>query len=65
MCDHDDTTPAARPSRRRSAHPTPTLVRYPIGHFAIYVDPQFETTVSDQADFLARNLVGGRVAVPA
>ena len=39
-------------------------MRYPIGHFEIYVDPQFETTVADQTDFLVRNLVGGDVPAP-
>ena len=28
----------------------------------IYTDPQFERTVSDQTEFLVRNLLGGRQA---
>ena len=65
VCDKDDTTPAAPAVKAAEASPNAELVRYPIGHFEIYVDPQFETTVADQTDFLARNLVGGRVPVPA
>ena len=63
VCDQDDTTPAGPAVKAAEKSPNTQLVRYPIGHFAIYVDPQFETTVSDQTDFLVRNLVGG--AVPA
>ena len=65
VCDEDDTTPAAPAVKAAEESPNAELVRYPIGHFEIYVDPQFETTVADQTDFLVRNLVGGRVPVPA
>ncbi len=65
VCDKDDTTPAKPAVKAAEGSPNADLVRYPIGHFEIYVDPQFETTVADQTDFLVRNLVGGRVPVPA
>ena len=65
VCDNDATTPAGPAAKAAAKSPNAELVRYPIGHFDIYVDPQFETTVSDQTDFLARNLVGGGVPVPA
>ena len=65
VCDNDDTTPAGPAVKAAEKSPNAQLVRYPIGHFEIYVDPEFETTVSDQTDFLARNLVGGEVPLPA
>ncbi len=65
VCDADTTTPAAPSVKAASASPNAELKRYPIGHFEIYVDPQFETTVADQLDFLVRNLVGGKVPLPA
>ena len=61
VCDRDDTTPAEPAVKAAEKSPNATLVRYPIGHFEIYVDPQFETTVTEQTDFLVRNLVGGDV----
>lgn len=63
VCDRDETTPAEPAVRAAERSPNAELVRYPVGHFEIYVDPLFETTVADQTDFLVRNLVGG--AVPA
>ena len=65
VCDEDTTTPAAPAIKAAQRSPNAELVRYPIRHFEIYVDPQFETTVADQTDFLVRNLVGGRVPLPA
>ena len=64
ICDHDGTTPSGRAVKAAEKSPNAELVRYPIGHFEIYVDPQFETTVTDQIDFLTRNLVGGAAPVP-
>ena len=65
VCDRDDTTPPGPAVKAAEKSPNATLVRYPIGHFEIYVDPQFETTVADQTDFLVRNLLGGEVPAPA
>jgi pimeloyl-ACP methyl ester carboxylesterase len=65
VCDRDRTTPPGPAVKAAEKSPNAQLVRYPIGHFEIYVDPQFETTVGDQLDFLVRNLVGGRIPVPA
>jgi len=63
VCEHDETTPAAPAVKAALDSPNVELVRYPIGHFDIYVDPHFERTVSDQTDFLVRNLIGARPAV--
>lgn len=64
VCERDATTPPGPAVKAAGRSPNAELVRYPIGHFEIYVDPQFETTVRDQTDFLTRNLVGGDVPVP-
>lgn len=65
ICDRDTTTPSAPAVRAATKSPNAELKRYPIGHFEIYVDPQFQTTIADQLDFLVRNLVGGPVPVAA
>lgn len=65
ICDNDGTTPPGPALKAARKSPNAELKRYPIGHFEIYVDPQFEQTVADQLDFLVRNLVGGAVPAPA
>ena len=65
VCDDDATTPPGPAAKAAEKSPNAELVRYPIGHFDIYVDPQFETTVADQTDFLVRNLVGERTPAAA
>jgi fermentation-respiration switch protein FrsA (DUF1100 family) len=65
VCDRDETTPPGPAVKAAEKSPNATLRRYPVGHFEIYVDPQFETTVGDQVDFLVRNLVGGDVPAAA
>jgi len=65
VCDADTTTPAGPAVKAATASPNAELKRYPIGHFEIYVDPQFETTIADQLDFLVRNLVGGAIPTPS
>ncbi len=64
-CDQDRTTPPGPAIKAAEKSPNAQLVRYPIGHFDIYVEPQFQTTIADQTDFLVRNLVGGAAPVPA
>ena len=56
-CDGDTTTPPGPAVRAAERSPNAELVRYPIGHFEIYVEPQFERTVADQLEFLTRNLL--------
>ncbi len=58
VAEQDTTTPAAPAVRAAQRSPNTELIRYPIGHFAIYVEPQFDRTVADQTEFLVRNLVG-------
>lgn len=60
VAEHDTVTPAAPAIRAAERSPNTELVRYPIGHFEIYTEPQFDRTVADQTEFLVRNLVGLR-----
>lgn len=64
-CEHDATTPPGPAARAAERSPNAELRRYPIGHFEIYLDPQFERTVTDQTEFLVRNLIGDPRAAPA
>lgn len=57
-CDSDAVTPPQGAVRAAERSPNAELLRYPIRHFDVYVDPQWERTVSDQSEFLRRNLVG-------
>ena len=62
LADRDDTTPPGPAARAAERSPNAEVARYDIGHFEIYTDPQFERTVSDQTEFLVRNLLGGAYA---
>jgi fermentation-respiration switch protein FrsA (DUF1100 family) len=64
-CDKDETTPPGPAVRAAERSPNAELIRYPIGHFEIYMDPNFERTVADQLEFLTRNLLGTPAAPPA
>lgn len=64
-CDEDATTPAGPAVRAAERSPNAELIRYPIGHFEIYVAPQFERTIADQIEFLTRNLLATPVAPPS
>ncbi|MEJ7789801.1 MAG: alpha/beta hydrolase [Thermoleophilaceae bacterium] len=63
VCERDETTPPDPAVRAALDLPNAELIRYDIGHFEIYVEPQFERTVSDQTDFLVRNVIGARPLV--
>jgi dienelactone hydrolase len=67
VCDGDVVTPPAPAVRMAARAPDGELVRYPIGHFEIYVGEWFERAVSDQVEFLSRNLAGAdaRAMAPA
>lgn len=58
VCEHDSTTPHEPAVRAAERSPNAELRRYPIGHFDIYLEPQFERTVAGQTEFLVRNLLG-------
>jgi fermentation-respiration switch protein FrsA (DUF1100 family) len=57
VCDADETTPPEPAVRLAERAPRGELVRYPIGHFDIY---GLEQAREDQAEFLARHLLGVR-----
>lgn len=56
VCDRDATTPPEPAAQMALAAPHGELVRYPIGHFDIYVGEAFERAVADQVAFLQRVL---------
>ncbi len=65
VCESDQTTPHEPAARAARASPNVELLRYGVGHFEIYVEPQFERTVGDQVEFLVRNLLGAPRPAPA
>ena len=56
VCDADSVAPAAATLRHAAKAPQGTILRYPVGHFDIYVGDQFERVVADQLDFLAAHV---------
>ena len=54
--DRDETTPPEPAARMAARAPQGELVRYPVGHFDIYVGEPFERAVADQTAFLVRHL---------
>jgi pimeloyl-ACP methyl ester carboxylesterase len=65
VAERDAVTPP-RPAERMAARaPRGELVRYPIGHFDVYVGEGFERAVADQVEFLSRHLLDARVPAAA
>ncbi|MFL5867972.1 MAG: alpha/beta hydrolase [Thermoleophilaceae bacterium] len=56
--DRDQTTPTQPAIRAAERAPNAELVRYPVGHFEIYVGEPFERAVADETAFLRRHLLG-------
>ncbi|AZG47475.1 hypothetical protein D7316_04086 [Gordonia insulae] len=54
VCDDDTVAPARQTVRYVRRGPTTQMIRYPEGHFDIYVGEAFEQVVADQVDFLDR-----------
>jgi pimeloyl-ACP methyl ester carboxylesterase len=63
-CDEDATTPPGPAVKAAERSPNAELIRYPIGHFEIYVE-NFERTIADQLEFLTRNLLATPAALPS
>lgn len=59
LADDDATTPADVAAERAAPAPALDLRRYPTGHFQTHTGEWFERIVSDQLDFLRRNLLSG------
>jgi uncharacterized protein len=55
-CERDSVAPADVTIRAAERAPTVELIRYPIGHFDIYVGDGFERASTDQLAFLRRHL---------
>lgn len=56
VCDTDTVAPAKATVRHARKASRAEIVRYPFGHFNIYVGQGFERAVADQIDFLSRHL---------
>ena len=65
VCDADETTPPTDAVQMAQNAPRGELVRYPIGHFDIYLGDNFERAVADQTAFLQRVLAPREAAVAA
>jgi fermentation-respiration switch protein FrsA (DUF1100 family) len=65
VCDEDAITPPKPALRAAEAAPRGEVRRYPIGHFDIYLGEWFEKAVADQAEFLARHLLGATAGTSA
>jgi len=57
ICEGDSLVPARSTARFAARAPRGEVLRYPIGHFEIYVGEWFERAVADQTEFLARHLL--------
>lgn len=53
VADRDETVPPGPAAVMGAAAPDGTVIRYPVGHFEIYVGAPFETTIADQLAWLA------------
>ena len=58
ICATDSVAPTSAAERAAARMPKVEVVRYPYGHFDVYVDAPFEESVRDQTRFLAKHLLG-------
>ena len=56
ICDNDSLAPAGATDKLARRGPQNEIKHYPVGHFDIYTGPTWEQAVSDQTDFLVRQL---------
>lgn len=56
VCDADTVAPAGPTLRYASQAPRGEIIRYPFGHFDIYLGEPFERAVADQLAFLQRHV---------
>lgn len=56
LADHDEETSSQFAVRLAARMPAVTVLRYPLGHFDVYLDPNFDSISDAQADFLQRTL---------
>ncbi|HWM07837.1 MAG TPA: alpha/beta fold hydrolase [Solirubrobacteraceae bacterium] len=62
VADRDDLTAPGLAIRAARRAPRGELVRYPVGHFDVFVGDGFERAVGDQTAFLTRHLLQGAAA---
>jgi fermentation-respiration switch protein FrsA (DUF1100 family) len=65
VAERDGTTPPEPAVKAAERAPHAELLRYPIGHFDVYVGDWFERAVSDETGFLTRHLLGERAPAQA
>lgn len=56
VCDRDSVAPAGPTLRYAAKAPRGEVLRYPIGHFDIYLGAAFERAIADQLAFLKRHV---------
>ena len=56
MCERDQTTPPGAAIKMGERAPRGEVLRYPVGHFEIYLGEPFEQAVAAQTAFLQRHL---------
>lgn len=61
VCDADTVAPAKATLRHAAKAPHGEIMRYPAGHFDIYMGDQFEQVVTDQLAFLRTHVPAGTV----
>lgn len=59
ICEQDSVAPIHATERAARHMPRAEVVRYPVGHFDVYLGQDFERSVSDQSAFLQRHLMPG------
>ena len=60
VCERDQTTPPGAAIKMGERAPRGEVLRYPVGHFEIYLGEPFEQAVAAQTAFLQRHLAGRR-----
>ena len=65
VADDDQTTPPEPAVKAAERAPNAQLVRYPIGHFDIYMGEWFERAVDEETRFLTRHLLAERATAQA
>ncbi len=58
ICERDSVAPASASEKAAADIAKAEVVRYPVGHFDVYIGPDFERSVGDQVRFLRKHLGG-------
>lgn len=56
ICEQDSVAPVGAVEKAARRMPKAEVVRYPVGHFDVYFDADFERSVADQQAFLVKHL---------